>query len=73
MVKKWEAYVYKSYVKPNQKKGFKKRILGYFASEEDAARAADIGRIQNVRWHGEPGITSSIVAIASVSVWLYDN
>lgn len=50
MVSKWEAYVYESYVKPNQKKGFKKRVLGYFTREEDAAKAADKGRIQNVRW-----------------------
>ncbi|KAL0045028.1 hypothetical protein WJX82_005815 [Trebouxia sp. C0006] len=47
MVKKWEAYVHVSYLQPNQKKGFKKRILGFFANEEDAARAADIGRVQN--------------------------
>ncbi len=67
MVKKWEAYVYESYVKPNEKKGFKKRTLGYFASEEDAAKAADMGRIQNVRWHDQRVITSSIVATASVS------
>lgn len=50
MVSKWEAYVYESYVKSNQKKGFKKRVLGYFAREEDAAKAADKGRVQNVRW-----------------------
>ncbi|KAL0020522.1 hypothetical protein WJX79_000225 [Trebouxia sp. C0005] len=47
MVMKWEAYVYESYVKPNKKRGFKKQRLGYFASEEDAAKAADLGRIQN--------------------------
>ncbi len=58
-----------SYVKPDQKKGFKKRILGYFANEEDAARAADKGRIQNVRWHDQPDITSSIVAIRVLSVY----
>ncbi len=46
---KWEAYVYESYVKPNQKKGCKKHSLGYFANEEDAAKAADMGRIQHVR------------------------
>jgi len=34
----------------NQKMAFKKRILGYFAKEEDAARAADMGRLQNVSW-----------------------
>jgi len=67
--KKWEAYVHDSYVKPDQKKGFKKRILGYFANEEDAARAADKGRIQNVRWHDQPDITSSIVAIRVLSVY----
>ncbi|KAL0045144.1 hypothetical protein WJX82_009940 [Trebouxia sp. C0006] len=47
MIKKWEAYVYKSYVNLNQKKGSKKRVLGYFAREEDAALAADRGRVQN--------------------------
>ena len=46
----WEAYVHVSYMQPNQKKAFKKRILGYFAKEEDAARAADMGRLQNVSW-----------------------
>ncbi len=50
MVKKWEAYVYEFYMKPNQKKGFKKLVLGYFVREEDAAKAAHRGRIQNVRW-----------------------
>lgn len=49
MIKKWEAYVYMSYVNLNQKKGSKKRVLGYFAREEDAALAADRGRVQNVR------------------------
>ena len=63
--------MYKPYVKTSQKKGFKKLVLGYFASEEDAAKAADIGRIQNVRWHDEPGIMSSIVAVTSVSVIWY--
>ena len=63
--------MYKSYVKTSQKKGFKKLVPGYFAREEDAAKAADIGRIQNARWHDEPGIMSSIVAVISVSVWWY--
>ncbi len=49
-VKKWEAYVHLSYMQPNQKKRFPKRILGYFAKEEDAARAADMGHLQNVSW-----------------------
>lgn len=64
---KWEAYVNEPYMKPNQKKGFKRRILGCFANEEDAARAADTGRIQNVRWLHQRDITS-IMAIALVSV-----
>ena len=71
MIKKWEAYVYKSYVNLNQKKGSKKRVLGYFAREEDAALAADRGRVQNVRqldWHHE-----QLCDIASVSVSWYHN
>ena len=71
MTKKWEAYVYKSYMNLDQKKGSKKRVLGYFAREEDAAKAADKGRIQNVRWlnyHHE-----QLCDIASVSVSWYDN
>jgi len=42
--------VHLSYMQPNQKKRFPKRILGYFAKEEDAARAADMGHLQNVSW-----------------------
>ncbi|KAL0019074.1 hypothetical protein WJX79_001587 [Trebouxia sp. C0005] len=58
---KWEAYVNEPYMKPNQKKGFKRRILGCFANEEDAARAADTGRIQN----GQKAVNSKLLSSSS--------